>query len=131
MESVLPSTHRPRPLQPAPRHLLTGSSNGRNTSLIHPHPLMLSLPQRSDILVSPSTLQLSRHLLIKKRIATKILFICCVMNNLIEESLQSVWRCYMSEISELGILHVLALYGDNFTDRYVMYYRVNRSEQEV
>lgn len=53
------------------------------------------------------------------------------MNNLIEESLQSVWRCYMSEISELGILHVLALYGDNFTDRYVMYYRVNRSEQEV
>lgn len=48
-----------------------------------------------------------------------------------EESLQSVWRSYMSEISELRILHVLALYGDNFTDRYVMYYRVNRSEQEV
>lgn len=62
MESVLPSTRRPRPLQPAPRHSLTGSSNGRNTSLIHPHPLMLSLPQRSDILASPSTLQLSRHL---------------------------------------------------------------------
>lgn len=87
MESVLPSTRRPRPLQPAPRHSLTGSSNGRNTSLIRPHPLMLNLPQMSDILASPSTLQLSRHLnngniVIKgwlKKIATKILFICCVM----------------------------------------------------
>lgn len=63
MELVLPSTRRPRPLQPAPLHSLTGSSNGRNTSLIHPHPLMLSLPQRSDILASPSTPQLSRHLI--------------------------------------------------------------------
>lgn len=122
MESILPSIRRPRPLQPAPRHSLTETSYGRNTSLIRSHPLLPNWTPRFDILVSPSKLQLSRHLIngnsvIKvnyKRIPTKILFKCCVINSSVVESLRSVWRCYMSEISELRILHVLALYGDNF-----------------